>query len=208
MSYIQSRLLVALVLVLGLMAVPIRAEDVTKPLLDVQADGVEARWTPSNGSAEQVTVARSDDKALPGVIITIQPGKSDYPGIQLKPDGAKTWDLSAFGHIETRVTNTGTGSVGLNVRVDNAGDWKDSPWNSEQAYLKPGETKTITVIFGHSYGHKPSYALKSAEITQVLFFTGKSKVPQTIRVESVVAGGFSPAGPPAKRRRSIRNRFG
>ncbi|CAN5493725.1 hypothetical protein BH10PLA1_BH10PLA1_00960 [soil metagenome] len=194
LASIRSVVVFGLVLAMSVVA---KADDPsTKSLLDVQADGVERRWTPSTGSAEQVNAARSDDKTAPGIIITIQPGKSDYPGIELKPDGANTWDLSAFGHIEVRVTNTGTAKLNLNVRVDNAGDWKDSPWNSEQASFKPGETKSVTMIFGYSFGHKPSYALKSAEVTQVLFFTGKSKVPQSFRVESVIASGPAGEKPP------------
>ena len=49
----------------------------------------------------------------------------------------------------------------LPLRVDNEGDWHNKPWNTEQAYLKPGERATVTVIFGHQYGHKPGYRTES-----------------------------------------------
>ena len=50
----------------------------------------------------------STEAGAPGLVITIQPGKASYPGISLKPEG-KAWDLSAFGHVEARVVNTGAG---------------------------------------------------------------------------------------------------
>src|SRR5438309_8645873 len=71
-------------------------------LLDM-GDGVEKRVTPTS---DQVTVARSPDLAAPGIAVTIQPGKEGYPGLKLKPEAAP-WDLSAFGHVEARVVNTG-----------------------------------------------------------------------------------------------------
>src|SRR5512137_2630803 len=48
------------------------------------------------------------DPAAPGLVFTTQAGKGDK-GIHLKPaGGAKAWDLSAFGHVDARVVNTGT----------------------------------------------------------------------------------------------------
>ena len=35
--------------------------------------------------------------------------------------------------------NTGAKPIYVSLRVDNAGDWKDSPWNCEAISLKPGE---------------------------------------------------------------------
>ena len=37
-------------------------------------------------------------------------------------------------------------------------------------------------IFGHSYGKKPSYPLKSSAISRMLVFTGKVDEAQKIRV--------------------------
>jgi hypothetical protein len=149
-------------------------------------EGMEKLLVPSS---EQVTVTRSQDPAAPGLIVTIQPGKDEYPGVTLKP--AAPWDLSAFGHIEARVTNLGTKQLPLTLRVDDTGPWQDNPWNSNNAYIEPGKTSTATTIFGYTWG-KPGYALKPQAVAQVLLFSGKSDVVQRFRIESLLAAG--PAG--------------
>ena len=171
------------------------APGATKNLLNLKGD-MAKRLTPQFGSEGQVSAAVSQDAATPGLIITIQPGKADYPGVTLMPEGAGAWDLSAFGHVEARVVNTGAKAALFAVRVDNAGDWRDNPWNTEQAYLKPGEHATVKVIFGHQYGHKPGYALKPKEVVGILLFTGKVAAATSFRVESLVAGGPAGEKPP------------
>ena len=163
-----------------------------KILLDMQ-NRPEKRLKVASG---QVTVAASQDPAAPGVLVTIQPGKEGYPGVSLQPDGAAAWDLSAFGHVEARVVNTGSKPMLFALRVDNAGDWHDNPWNTEQTYLQPGKSATVTTIFGHSYGHKPSYALKAAAVVNLLMFTVKSDAVVSFRLESLVAGGAAGEKPP------------
>ncbi len=158
--------------------------------------GVEKRLTAQFGAESQASAARSQDASAPGMVITIQPGKADYPGMNLKPEGAGPWDLSAFGHVEARVVNVGTRAALFALRVDNAGDWHDNPWNTEQVYLKPGQRATVTVIFGHHYGHQPGYALKAKEVVNILMFTGKVDAVTCFRVESLVAGGPAGERPP------------
>ncbi len=167
-----------------------RADGPTKQLLDLSGD-IQKRLTPQYGSNDQVSAAVSKDPAAPGLVITIQPGEAGYPGISLKPDG-KAWDLSAFGHVEARVVNASSKTRLFALRVDNAGDWRASPWSTEQIWLKPGERGTVTVIFGHSYDHKPSYELNPKEVVNILMFTGKVDAVTSFRIESLAAGG--PAG--------------
>ena len=162
----------------------------TKPLLD-PASSVAKRLTPQFGSESQVAAKLSQDPAAPGLVLTIQPGKAGYPGIGLKPEG-KAWVLSAFGHVEARVVNMSAKPALFALRVDNAGDWQSNPWNAEQAYLKPGERATVTVVFGHQYGHKPGYRLNPKEVVNILMFTAKADSVVTFRIESLVAAG--PAG--------------
>jgi beta-glucanase (GH16 family) len=167
-----------------------RADGPTKDLLDLKS-AVQKRVTPQWGGEGQVSAAPSRDPAAPGLVLTIQPGKTSYPGINLKPEG-KTWDLSAFGHVEARVVNTGAKAALFALRVDNEGDWHDAPWNTEHTYLKPGERGSVTVIFGHQYGHKPGYALKPKEVVNILMFSDTADTVKSFRIESLVAGG--PAG--------------
>lgn len=164
----------------------------TLPLVNLAAPGVESRVVLTSG---QVTVAPGTDAAAPGLTVTIQPGEEGYPGIKLKPDGAAAWDLSAFGHVEAKVVNTGTKSVSVALRVDNEG-WKDSPWNTESLSIKPGATGTVKVIFGYTYGLQPGYALKPGAVVQVMLFVNKSAAVQSFRLESVVAAGPAGEKPP------------
>lgn len=167
-----------------------RAECATdKPLIDIGAPGAESRFTPAGGSNGQVTAAKSDDPAAPGVVIKIAPGTAGWPAAVLKPaDGAASWDLSTFSHIDVHMTNVSPTRVFATVRIDNAGNWQDNPWNAEMADLQPGHSATVRVAFGRSYGHKPGFKLNPSAVTQVMIMTGKTDVTESIRVDSVVAG--------------------
>ena len=189
-------LLPAVVLALTIQPTPAaHAEGPTKDLLQLQND-LEHRLTLQYGSEKQVQVAASTDAAAPGLAITIAGGETGYPGVNLQPAGAKAWDLSAFGHVEARVVNTGPKAALFALRLDNAGDWHNDPWNTEQVYLKPGERAVVTVIFGHQYGHKPGFALNPKEVVNILMFTGKVDASASFLVESLTAAGPAGEKPP------------
>jgi beta-glucanase (GH16 family) len=167
-----------------------------KPLLDFSAGSVEKRVAPTYGANRQVSLAGSQDPAAPGLAVTIRPGRSGYPGIEIKPEGERPWDLSAFGRVEARVVNTGSDALALCLRVDNEGDWRSEPWNAAQISLRPGAAGTIRVIFGYSYGHKANYALKPAAVTKILLFAVKADAVQSFRLESLAAAGRAGETPP------------
>jgi hypothetical protein len=79
------------------------ADQAPKSLIAMAGEGVEKRLAPS---CAQVTAALSKDDKAPGIVVTIQPGADAWPGLRILPEG-KEWDLSAFGHVEARVVNTG-----------------------------------------------------------------------------------------------------
>ena len=165
--------------------IPVAAQTI----LDMK-DGMEKLLVPSS---EQVTLTRSHDPAAPRLIVTIQPGKDEYPGVTIKP--AAPWNLSAFGHVEARITNLGRKQLPLSLRVDGVGPWQDNPWNGSSAYIEPGKTDTATTIFGYSWG-SPGYPVKAQAITQILLFTGKSDEVQSFRIESLQAAGPAGEKPP------------
>lgn len=171
------------------------AGEASRPLVEWKP-GIERQFVPQYGVGQQAVAALSQDSAAPGLVLTFSPGKSAFPGMGLKPAGIKAWDLSAFGHIEARVTNLGDAAASLSLRVDNEGDWRAAPWNTESIKLQPHETGTIKVIFGHQFGHKPGYALKPAEIVGLVFFTDKCDAQRSFRVESLVAAGLPREKPP------------
>ena len=47
---------------------------------------------------------------------------------------------------------------------------KKQPWNTESSTIKPGETKTITVNFGKSYGGNPGFALDASKVSAIKMF--------------------------------------
>ena len=166
------------------------------PLINLSAEGIAKLVSPQAGSEKQVTVARSKDPAAPGVVVTIAPGKQGYPGVNIKPGGAEKWDLSAHGHVDARVVNTGSKPLAIALRLDNAGDWHEGPSNTEQITIKPGETGTANVIFGYSYGRKKAYALKPEAVVNILVFTTKASEEKSFRIESIVAAGPAGEKPP------------
>jgi len=181
-----SRIAVGAVLISMSIAAPVCA-DTSKVILPMKA-GAEGQVT---ASSSQVTTALSTS----GLTVTIQPGADNYPGINIKPRGA-SWDLSAFGHVEARITNTGAKPISIALRVDNDGNWQDNPWNTESITIDPGKSGTAKTIFGYAYGLKPGYALKPNAIVNMVIFTGKSDEAQSFRIESITAAGPAGEAPP------------
>lgn len=163
----------------------------SQTILDMKP-GTESRLVPTS---DQVKVVHSLRLEAPGMVVTCQPGKDAYPGVNVKPIGA-SWDLSAFGHVEARLVNIGTKPLSVSLRVDNAGGWTDNPWNTETVTLKPGESGTVKTVFGYSYGEKPGYALMPGAVVNALLFIDKSDEVQSFRLESLVAGGSAGETPP------------
>lgn len=93
------------------------------------------------------------------------PAGSGYPGVNF-PLGGPVLDLSAHAGVEIELTNTGPERLNLNVRVDNAGDWKLSPWNTESGNVEPGQTRVFRVRFGRSHG-QAAYALDPKAISAI-----------------------------------------
>jgi hypothetical protein len=151
-----------------------------------------AKLAPSSGD-----VTLSQDPKSSGEDVTISAGKDGYPGVNLSPL-SKPWDFSSYGHIEAQILNTGAKPLNVALRVDNAGNWQDNPWNTESAYLLPGQRATVSTIFGYSYGGKPGFALNPSKIVNLVIFTTKSDQAQSFRIESVVASGPAHESPPQK----------
>lgn len=134
----------------------------------------------------QVVIAFKGQGSKRVLQITCKAGAPGYPGISIT--SGDSWDVSAFGHIEAKIKNVGEQAIDLAVRVDNPGDWKTSPWNTEHSGIKPGESKTIRVCFGYAFG-QPAYALDPKRVSQVLLFVTSSASQQDFQLESLVAGG-------------------
>jgi beta-glucanase (GH16 family) len=161
------------------------------PLVDPAAASVIPQC---KASSAQVEVSSSADPA--GLAISVAPGAESWPGVNLKPADGTVWNLSDTGRVEAMVTNTGDNRVMVAVRVENAGDWHDGPWDVEQTEINPGKSAKIIVYYGLSYGHNPGYALKPAEVNNVLIFFGKSDAQQSVVLTSLKGEGNPGDKPP------------
>jgi beta-glucanase (GH16 family) len=162
------------------------------PLMEMQnPQTLEAVTT-----TKQVTVAGSHE-SITGMVVSIEKGNEGYPGIKFKQDPAL--DLSEYGYVAAKITNLGETKIFVAMRIDNAGDWRKNPWNTENLYLAPGKTGIALVRFGYSYG-KPAYKLDASKITQIMLFTGKiqNDAGAQFRIESIYAGGKPGEKPPVK----------
>ncbi len=162
----------------------------SKSLINFDATGVESKL---KSGCDQVTYKATDK----GLVVNIAAGENGYPGLSIKPD-KPAWNLSKFGYIEAKITNTGDSTVNVSLRVDNEGHWKTNPWNCESKSIKPGKTEVIKVIFGYQYGMKPGFKLNSSEIINLLIFSSKAKEAKQFRIDSIIAGGQSGDKPPIK----------
>lgn len=141
-------------------------------------------------SAEFAVVEANDGKALE---VSFTGG--DYPAVQMKR-AEGPWDLSSAKGLSAEVTNTSPHAARVHLRVDNPGDWRKQPWNTDAQTVKPGETKTIKVTFGKSYGN-PGFALDASKVSQVVVFTEKPKPGTKILVDNVrpITGDAAGAAP-------------
>lgn len=163
-----------------------------KPLLDLSTKKNPTELGMKATSSEVAAAASPD---APGIGVTIAAGKEMYPGIHFTPPEGP-WNLSSFGHIEAKFTNTGSKPILVNLRADAKTTDGEYGSNTETASIKPGESGTAKVFFGYTYGRKPGAKLNTAEITKLVIFNNKSDVEQSYRIESIVAGGPAGEKPP------------
>lgn len=168
-----------------------QAEDggvMPRMLCDPSAPEAKRQLTASDGAQAETSPE--------GIVLRIAAGPNPYPGITLVPVDGKPWALNPYGHVEAAITNTGAQPATINLRVDDAGPG-EAPWNAESAAIAPGETRTIRVYFGYSYGFRKGHALKTEAVTRLLFFTGAAATGQSFRIAKILAAG-SPGEPPGK----------
>ena len=122
----------------------------------------------------------------------ITPGAASWPGVMVVPAGGKpSWDLSLYGHVECKLTNTGSSPFNLGMRVDNASIPGKSPWNTEMFKLAPGASTVARVYFGYSFYFQPNYPLDASAVVRVQFFLNGQKEPAAFKVEELRACGFA-----------------
>jgi beta-glucanase (GH16 family) len=162
-----------------------------KPLIDVTAPDATKHIRQNYGDP----VYTADAK---GITVQLPAARANYPGIQIFPnpdDPKAVWDLSKYGHIEAKITNTGKEVIRPSLSID--GEFAGQPArNTEIMGVKPGETKVIKVIFGYAFGYKPSGKVDPSRVKQVLIFLTKATVDQSFVIQDLQAGGPPDEKPP------------
>lgn len=129
----------------------------------------------------------------PMLDLVFQPGQA-YPAAHFRLGMPR--DLSAFTGVEAQLTNLDNVERKVVLRVDNDGDWRQEPWNTEVDSLAPGETKTIAVTFGRSYD-APGYKLDPAAVVNVLISTPAPEGGAKLRLRRLAPFGGATAPAPS-----------
>jgi len=181
--------LAALILLAAGASVPAAAEE-AKQVIDLSKPETYKQALVREATAELVA-AEDGRKSLKVTCPAIQ----GYPGVTLRP-AKGAWDLSSGSYLVARVRNAGAGKIRIHVRVDNAGNWRNSPWSINAGVIPPGETKEIQVRFGYSYNSE-TFALDPSKVVRILVFLQHPKQECVFHVHEITAGG-EPARPAAQ----------
>ena len=149
-------------------------------LFDPAAAGAEKSIHPTS---KQVSATVGSD----GITMTL-PVNVGFPGIVIKPATGETWDFSAYGHVEAKITNLGEKKSTINLQVELQEG--QPPFSSDKLTLASGESKSIKVVLGYFYGqYSRKFVVADKAVGQVRFYTGKSPDEQKFRIEQVQVAG-------------------
>ena len=87
-----------------------------KLLLDVASPDAAKQVTEAKGVPAGSTIKTDAN----GCLVSFAPwqkGDADHPEVHIAPSEGKSWDLSAYGHVEAKITNTGTNGFTVIMRV-------------------------------------------------------------------------------------------
>ncbi len=159
-----------------------------KPLIDLTSPDAIKQIKPNYGDPVY-TVDTT------GITVKLPAARANYPGIQISPATGDTWDLSPYGHIEAKITNTGGKPIRFTMALN--GVSKGAPTqNTEIIGVKPGESKVLKVIFGYAWGYHPTAAIESAKVGKLILFLAKTTEDQSFRIEGLQAAGAVGEQPP------------
>jgi hypothetical protein len=156
-------------------------------LIDMNAEEAVDRIIPDTSSMETVSQKLVTYKSASGeakaIEVTYKPG-GQYPTARMLPEG-DVWNLSDYNQLALRITNTGESNVRGNLRIDNPGDWKKSPWLNKEFQVAAGATATIKVNLNGYTGSGKKF--EKGQLSQIMMFPLGISAPVKLRVEDVRA---------------------
>ena len=170
--------------------VPVAAPAAPTAIIDVIDLGApSAEFIPLPTQVDLVSVSRASGE-VSGLDVTIRPGPAKYPGINFRLAPGKP-DLSAYGYVEARLTNTSAKPIYVTLRIDSASVPKLGLRASEafgRIHLTPGSTGNVRAYF--SQPKKGMGPFNPAHLDMVLIYLAKDEADaRTFRLESITAGG-------------------
>jgi len=161
-----------------------------KALIDWASPNTSNQVQAAKGVPAGSTVA-VDKTGIAVAFAPFQHGDADHPGFHVYPaTGTGTfWDLSAYGHVEARITNTGTAGFSIVMHVSDEGEGYWTEKKLEFVNIKPGETKTLKVIFGYEKGFKTGAPVHTAKVAEIFIYLYHSVQPHAFRIEELMAAG-------------------
>jgi hypothetical protein len=132
---------------------------------------------------------------------------AQWPGITLKPSGARSWDLGAHDWVALDLTNSGSREAKLALRVDGPGGTGSVQSQTESVTLPAGATRTLKLWFRRSvpapldparfpgmrslpggfFADEPAFDPR--ETTRLIIFGLDPTRRHTIDIDDVRAGG-------------------
>jgi beta-glucanase (GH16 family) len=154
------------------------------PLIDFSSPDAAKQVAPTKGVPASLIVV---DKSGISMSFPIQP--APHSGVVVTSTTGKPWDLSAYGHVEVKVTNLDKTDLPFVMHVVNGSEGRTQELNTEAVDIPAGETRTLTVYFGYQYGYEPSAAFNAASITEIYPFLYDTNQSHAFRIEELKAGG-------------------
>jgi beta-glucanase (GH16 family) len=161
----------------------------SKSLIDLTSPDAMKQLTPvlyGGQTNPKGTIIQPGPKGLEVHFPPHQPGDYEHPGFTIVPKEGKVWDLSAFGHMEAKVLNTGTKTLPFVMQVE---DGSGGLNNLESVDVKPGETKALKVIFGYQYQYESDSLINLKNIINIFMFCWGGPDPHDFVIEELKASG-------------------
>ena len=160
------------------------ADAAAMPLIDFSSPNAQKQVGPTKGVPPSMITL---DKTGISMGFPIQP--APHSGVIVTSVDGKPWNLSAYGHVSVKVTNTDKTILPFVMHVVNGAEGRTQELNTEAIDIPPGETKVLTVYFGYQYGFEPSAAFDPTSITEIYLFLYDTTQPHGFRIEELKAGG-------------------
>jgi beta-glucanase (GH16 family) len=172
------------------------------PLIDLTSPDA-AKQAQADKGVPAGSVIAVDKTGVAVNFAPFQPGNADHPGVLILPASGKTWDLSSYGHVEAKITDSGDRGFSLVMRVvDEKGNyWRIGP-KAEALDFKPGESRVFKVTLGKDNFHVTDYANvrgrfgpragaapDQSKIAQIDIFLYHSTEPHSFHVDDLKAAG-------------------